>query len=90
MDGARFKEIRLALGLTRTEWGEALGYTGDGIARQMGRFETGERGKIPVWIARLAVMYEHYGVPPWASWPFVMASVKAISGSTARRKGLRR
>jgi hypothetical protein len=64
MTGKQFKKIRLGLGLDQLSWGRALGYTGEiaTVGRMMRFFESGSR-TIPVRTARLAEMFQLYGVP---------------------------
>lgn len=69
MNGERFREIRKGLlhrgkPITVLQWARALGYVGTAktVRKQIARYESGER-PIPLWISRLAEMYERHGVP---------------------------
>ena len=62
MKPSRFDEIRQKLGLTWEQYGKALGYGGDSPRGNVFRFARGDR-LIPKYIARLARMYEKYGIP---------------------------
>lgn len=62
MKPSRFNQIREKLGLTWDEWGRALGYGGSSPKGNIHRFMKGER-LIPRYLARLARMYERYGIP---------------------------
>ena len=66
MTGPDLKRIRRALGLSTTELGRAFGYEGQDntVSVTIRRYEAGLR-PIPPWIARLASMYDRYGVPNW-------------------------
>ena len=63
MTGPQLSLIRNKLGLTRLEWGRALGYTGEdeGVQASIRRTETMDR--VPSQVARLAEMYQRHGVP---------------------------
>jgi transcriptional regulator with XRE-family HTH domain len=67
--GDELRALRYRLGLSASEWGRALGYTGKPASLRsiISRFETGER-PIPPWIARLAWMYGHHGIPAHVQW----------------------
>jgi DNA-binding transcriptional regulator YiaG len=64
MTGAEMRQIRRKLGLNIKQWALALGYRGkrNTLQKQVSRWEFGDR-PIPVWIERLARMYEKHGVP---------------------------
>jgi transcriptional regulator with XRE-family HTH domain len=71
MNGAELKAIRHQLGLTTLELGRAFGYRGSDntISVQIRTYESGGR-LIPPWIARLAAMFQRYGVPEgWTDAP---------------------
>lgn len=55
MTGAELRSIRKSLGLTLSQFGKALGYSGNKntLSVQIRRFEAGTR-EIPEWIALLA------------------------------------
>lgn len=59
----RFNEIRTHLGLTWDQYGRALGYGGENPRQAIHALYRGERA-IPPYIARLAIMFDLYGVPP--------------------------
>jgi hypothetical protein len=69
LSGDEFRALRFRLGLSASEWGRALGYRAltPVLTRMIIRFETGER-PIPSWIARLAWMYGHHGIPAHVQW----------------------
>ena len=62
--GKRMYRIRERLGLSPSEWGKALGYSGSehGLNIQIRRFELGHR-PIPIRTWRLALMFDAYGIP---------------------------
>ena len=64
MTGKEFQDLRVKSGFSALQWGRALGYSGsDNAVNVEGyRYEGGQR-EIPTWIARLAYMYGHQGVP---------------------------
>lgn len=64
MTGDELADIRRSLKLSIVRFGRALGHSGDdkNISRTMRRYESNEK-EIPPWIARLALMFERYGVP---------------------------
>lgn len=62
MSPAALRAIRDHLGLTQTEMGRALGYSGPNTRQTVHRYETGER-EAPPWIIRLAEMYRRHGIP---------------------------
>lgn len=64
MTGEQLASIRHRLDLSLVEFGRALGYEGNRNTVQVAvsRYEAGGRD-IPPWIARLAVMYDRFGVP---------------------------
>lgn len=63
MTGVEFAAIRKRLGLSVIEMGRALGYQGtdNTVSVTIRRYEKG--APIPPWIARLAIMFDRYGVP---------------------------
>ena len=63
MTGPQLSQIRNKLGLTRLEWGRALGYRGtdESIGVMVRRTETMDA--VPGQIERLAEMYQRHGVP---------------------------
>ena len=63
MTGLELSLIRNKLGLTRLQWGRALGYRGtdESIGVMVRRTETMDA--VPGQIERLAEMYERHGVP---------------------------
>jgi hypothetical protein len=65
MTGPEFSAIRKRLGLSVISWGRALGYQGtdDTVSVTVRRYEAPNGREIPPWIARLALMYDRYGVP---------------------------
>lgn len=64
MTGPDLREIRQRLGLTAEAFGRALGYRGsrNAVQVQVAGMESGAR-VIPVERARLAAMYDRFGVP---------------------------
>ena len=63
MTGPELKAIRLKLGLTPTQFGIALGYTGKcGI--NIHHMEAGRKTITPT-VARLAKMFAKYGLQNW-------------------------
>ena len=64
MTGDELHDIRRRLKLSIVMFGRALGYGGDdkNINRTVRRYESNEK-EIPPWIARLAIMFDRYGVP---------------------------
>jgi transcriptional regulator with XRE-family HTH domain len=56
-----FRSIRLALGLTLEQWGQALGYQGPSIRQTVSNMEAG-RKPISRQIALLAAMYQKHGL----------------------------
>jgi len=64
MFGTEFKSIRKGLGLTVLQWARALGYAGSvkTVREQIAKYDRNVR-PIPPWIARLAMMYQRFGVP---------------------------
>lgn len=65
MTGDQFKSIRKGLGLSLRKFGQALGYSGNAntLSVHIRRYESGNREHIPEWIARLAIMYQRFGIP---------------------------
>jgi transcriptional regulator with XRE-family HTH domain len=65
MTGPEFAAIRKSLGLSVVAFGRALGYQGtdDTVSVTVRRYEAPNGREIPPWIARLARMYERYGIP---------------------------
>ena len=69
MSGDELKLIRERLGLSASQLGRALGYSGAtaNISVQIRRFERGDR-TIPRPIERLALMFRRAGIPEgWAA-----------------------
>lgn len=64
MTGDELADIRRRLKLSIVNFGLALGYSGaeENINRTIRRYEIGDK-PIPPWIARLAIMFDRYGVP---------------------------
>lgn len=64
MEPHEFKAIRKSFDFSATEWGLALGYAGNraNIRQTITRYEKGDR-PVPPIVARLAIMYEEYGIP---------------------------
>jgi len=64
MIGADLKAIRKRLGLSTIQFARALGYQGEDntVSVTVRRYESNAR-EIPPWIARLAEMFDRYGVP---------------------------
>lgn len=64
MTPADLTAIRKRLGLSTYEFGRAMGYAGtrQTVKTQVHDMEHGRRPIMP-WIARLATMYDRYGVP---------------------------
>lgn len=64
MTGSDLKGIRHQLGLSTVELGRALGYQGTdkSVETIIRRFEAPNGREIPVWIERLAMMYDRFGV----------------------------
>ena len=65
MTGPEFAAIRKRLGLSTVEWGRALGYEGEDntVSVTVRRYEAPNGRPLPPWIARLAAMYDRFGVP---------------------------
>jgi transcriptional regulator with XRE-family HTH domain len=65
MTGPEFAAIRKSLGLSVIEFGRAIGYQGtnETVSVTVRRYEAPNGRKIPPWIARLARMYQRYGIP---------------------------
>jgi transcriptional regulator with XRE-family HTH domain len=63
MDGKKMRTIRSSQGMTRVEFGHALGYSGDdhNIDRTVKRYEQGEK-EIPPWIATVARVLDTNGM----------------------------
>lgn len=64
--GHEFHTIRIALGMSTSEFARALGFSGAHASTQIRRYERGEEEggrRVPAWIARLAQMYRRFGVP---------------------------
>ena len=69
MTGDELRAIRETLGLSASQLGRALGYSGAtaNISVQIRRFERGDR-PIPRPIERLALMFRREGIPEgWAA-----------------------
>ncbi|MFA5900075.1 MAG: helix-turn-helix transcriptional regulator [Hyphomicrobium sp.] len=64
MTGDELNDIRTRLGLSTSQLGYALGFSGSksNVSTTIRRFEHGEK-PVPPWIARLALMFERYGIP---------------------------
>ncbi|WP_072375399.1 helix-turn-helix transcriptional regulator [Hyphomicrobium sp. NDB2Meth4] len=64
MTGSELQAIRRRLKLSLVRFGLALGYSGadKNVQTTMRRYEADEK-PIPPWIARLAIMFDRYGVP---------------------------
>lgn len=64
MTGDELANIRKRLKLSLVRFGLALGYSGaeENINRTIRRYESNEK-EIPPWIARLAIMFDRYGIP---------------------------
>lgn len=64
MTGDQLAAIRKRLGMSPAKFGRALGYTGNlnSVRLSVRRYESGEK-QIAPWIARLAIMYERFGIP---------------------------
>lgn len=64
MTGAELKSIREAYGLSASAMGRLLGYRGPkaNVAVQVRRLERDAR-QIPPSVEKLALMYEHFGIP---------------------------
>jgi transcriptional regulator with XRE-family HTH domain len=64
LTGEEFRDIRYRLGLSASEWGRALGYSGshNSLRTVISRYERGRR-VIPTRTVRLAFMYGKHGVP---------------------------
>jgi transcriptional regulator with XRE-family HTH domain len=64
MTGAELKNIREAFGLSASDMGKALGYSGPkaNIAVHIRRLERDAR-RIPSSVERLALMYRRHGIP---------------------------
>lgn len=64
MTGSELQAIRRRLKLSFVRFGLALGYSGadKNIQTTVRRYEADDK-PIPPWIARLALMFERYGVP---------------------------
>lgn len=64
MTGDDLNEIRTRLGLSTAQFGYALGFSGSksNVSTTIRRFEHGDK-PVPPWIARLAIMFDRYGVP---------------------------
>lgn len=65
MTGPELKAIRKRLGLSVIEMGRAIGYEGSDntVNVTMRRYEAPNGRTIPPWIARLAIMFDRFGVP---------------------------
>ncbi len=65
MTGPALAAIRKKLGLSTAQFGQALGYTGTDavVSGTLRKLESGHRPISPP-IARLATMFDRYGVPP--------------------------
>jgi len=65
MTGDDLNDIRTRLGLSTAQFGYALGFLGSksNVSTTIRRFEHGDKPVAP-WIARLAIMFERYGIPP--------------------------
>lgn len=63
MTGAQFKAIREARGMSRVQFGNAIGYGGNynSVDNAVKRYENGERD-IPNWIATAARALDHDGL----------------------------
>ena len=69
MSGDELRVIRETLGLSASQLGRALGYSGAtaNISVQVRRLERGDR-RIPRPIERLALMFQREGIPEgWAA-----------------------
>lgn len=64
MTGDELADIRKRLRLSTLRFGLALGYSGGdvNINRTIRRYEIGDK-PVPPWIARLALMYDRFGIP---------------------------
>ena len=65
MTGSELAAIRKSLGLSTTQWGRALGYSGTdaSVSASVRRLEARHDDAIPTTVGRLALMYDRYGVP---------------------------
>lgn len=64
MTGSELRNIREAFGLSASEMGKALGYSGPraNVAVHIRRLERDAR-RIPPSVERLATMFTRYGIP---------------------------
>lgn len=64
MTGSELQAIRRRLKLSFVRFGLALGYSGadKNIQTTIRRYESDDK-PIPPWIARLALMFDRYGIP---------------------------
>lgn len=64
MKGQELQALRKRLGLSTADMARALGYEGQdsSLGAMMRRFESGGR-PMPPTVARLATMFERYGLP---------------------------
>jgi transcriptional regulator with XRE-family HTH domain len=63
LSGDQLKTIRQGLGLSVRDMARALGFEGVNSALALRRYERGEK-PIPPKIARLAIMFSRFGIPP--------------------------
>lgn len=63
MTGDEMKAIRVGLGLTRVQFGNAIGYNGqwNTVNNSIKQYETGKR-EIPTWIATTVRALDHDGL----------------------------
>jgi transcriptional regulator with XRE-family HTH domain len=60
--GDELKRIRQGLGRSVRDFALALGFEGEHAGTALRRYERGEK-TIPPKVARLATMYQRYGIP---------------------------
>jgi|GEM_PF-6589579 len=65
MTGQELAAIRKRLGLSLIQFGRALGYQGEDntVSVTVRRYEAPNGRPIPPWIARLAIMFDRFGIP---------------------------
>jgi hypothetical protein len=73
MTGSELASIRKALGLTTTQWGRELGYSGTdaSVASSIRRLEARRGRDIPWTVAKLAYMIDRFG-DQWNENPYRM------------------
>lgn len=65
MTGSEFAVIRKSFGLSCTDWGRAIGYSGtdESVATSVRRLEGKHNQHVPATVGKLAYMIDSYGMP---------------------------